>query len=186
MVHDRTRFFAAASAATQELADVAVPILGNAGTSASTRTFLESTGEALLKTNEQAVQQIQSGQMTGSGAELDNKLVHTEQTVVQQQLNDLQGKDPGAYGTAVKEINGLLNGKSSLTANALGALAGIVPGMTDKAYAGVLSGVRKSLGHDIDFRNQGDREAIGRALVQHVRQPGGCDVAGSRAYGCGH
>lgn len=52
------------------------------------------------------------------------------------------------------------------------------------AYADVLAGVRTSLGRDINFANQGDREAIGNALVQHVRQTGGCDVAGSRANGC--
>jgi len=46
---------------------------------------------------------------------------------------------------------------------------------TDKAYSTFLGGVRKSLGHNIDFANQKDREAIGNALVQHIRN-GGCDV----------
>ena len=108
-----------------------------------------------------------------------------EQTTVQKGLDNLNRSDPAAYGAAIKELNGLLNGKSSLPANALGALGGaLLP--TDKAYAQVLGGVRKSLGHDIDFANQKDREAIGRALAQHVRQTGGCDVTGDRAHGCGH
>jgi len=183
LVHNQTRFFAAASAATQELADVAVPVLGRAGTSQSTRDFLENTGEALLKVNQQAVLQVYNGQLSGSGAELDSKLVHIEQSTVQQGLNDLQSKDPGAYSTAIGEINGLLNGKSSLTANVGAAIGGVIL-PTDGAYADVLAGVRTSLGRDINFANQGDREAIGNALVQHVRQTGGCDVAGSRANGC--
>jgi RHS repeat-associated protein len=184
MVHDKTRFFAAASAATQELADVAVPGLGRAGTSPDTRAFLESTGQALLKVNTDAVSQIMSGQMSGSGPELDAKMVHLEQTAVQKGLDALRGADAGTYNTAISQINGLLNGKSSLTANALGALGSLVG--TDKAYAQVLSGVRKSLGHDINFANQKDREAIGNALVKHVRETGGCDVAGDKANGCGH
>ena len=36
---------------------------------------------------------------------------------------------------------------------------------TDKAYLGVLDGVRKQLGRNIDFSKQGDREAIGNALI---------------------
>jgi hypothetical protein len=43
---------------------------------------------------------------------------------------------------------------------------------------------RKSLEHDIDFANQQDREAIGNAVANHIRQTNGCDVAGDRAYGC--
>ena len=182
-VYSKTRFFAAASAATQELADVAVPGLGMAGTSASTRAFLESTGQAILRTNQQAISQIESGALTGSGSELDSKLVHIEQNTVQQSLNDFQSKDPTAYGAAIGQLNGLLNGNSTTAANALSAVGGFfLP--TDAAYGQVLSGVRQSLGHDIDFANQGDREAIGNALVQHIRQTGGCDVAGSRAHGC--
>ncbi|MBZ5538874.1 MAG: hypothetical protein LAO31_23250, partial [Acidobacteriia bacterium] len=50
----------------------------------------------------------------------------------------------------------------------------------------VLADVRKNLGHDINFANQKDREALGNALVNHVRQSGGCDVAGDKAAGCAH
>lgn len=183
LVHDKTRFFAAASAATQELADVAVPFFGSAGTSQGTRDFLENTGEALLKVNQQAVSQVINGELSGSGAELDSKLVHIEQNAVQKGLNDLQSNNPAAYGTAVSEINGLLNGKSSLAANVGAAIGGAVLS-TDGAYANVVAGVRSNLGRDINFANQGDREAIGNALAQHVRQTGGCDVAGSKANGC--
>ena len=183
MVVDKTRFFAAASAATQALADVAVPGFGRAGTSEDTRTFLESTGQALLKVNTEAVGQIMSGQMSGSGPALDAKMVNLEQSAVQKGLDGLKSANPSAYGTAIKEINGLLNGNSSTAANALKAIGGVLL-PTDKAYAQVLGGVRKSLGHDINFANQKDREAIGLALVQHVRQTGGCDVAGDKASGC--
>jgi hypothetical protein len=55
---------------------------------------------------------------------------------------------------------------------------------SDKAYAQILAGVRKSLGHDIDFANQKDREAIGNALAKHVRETGGCAVTDDKAHGC--
>jgi len=47
-----------------------------------------------------------------------------------------------------------------------------------------LAGVRKDLGRNIDFSKQGDREAIGNALIKHVRQTGGCDVNGKKQGGC--
>ena len=183
LVHDKTRFFAAASAATQELADVAVPGLGRAGTSPETRTFLENTGEALLAVNTRIVGQILSGQIGTSGPDLDAQIVHIEQNAVQKGLDDLNRTDPTAYGAAIKELNGLLNGKSTTTANALAAVGGFFfP--SDKAYAQILADVRKGLGHDIDFANQKDREAIGNALAQHVRETGGCVVTDNRARGC--
>jgi hypothetical protein len=37
---------------------------------------------------------------------------------------------------------------------------------------------------NIDFSKQGDREAIGNALIQHIRQTGGCDVNGKKQGGC--
>jgi hypothetical protein len=126
-----------------------------------------------------------SGQMSGSGPELDAKMVHLEQTAVQKGLDAFKSTNAGAYGAAINQINGLLNGKSSMTANALGSLGGLVL-PTDRAYAQVLGGVRKGLGHDINFANQKDREAIGNALVRHIRETGGCDVAGDKANGCGH
>jgi RHS repeat-associated protein len=181
LVHSKTRFFAAASAATQAMANVAVFGLGTAGTTSDTRRFLESTGETLLQVNTEAVGKIISGQM--SGPDLDAKMVHMEQTAVQKGLDGLKGTD--AYGAVIKEINGLLNAKSTIPANALAALGGVfLP--SDKAYAQVLAGVRESLGHDINFANQKDREAIGNALVKHIRETGGCVVTDDKAHGCGH
>jgi hypothetical protein len=57
--------------------------------------------------------------------------------------------DPTAYGAAIKEMNGLLNGKSSLSAEALGVLGRTFT--SDGPYGKTLVGVRKSLGHDIKF-----------------------------------
>lgn len=183
LVHNKTRFFGAASAATQAIADVAVPGLGRAGTSPETRAFLENTGEALLAVNTHIVGQILSGQIGTSGSDLDSQIVHREQNAVQKGLDDFKRSDPTAYGAAIKELNGLLNGKSTTSANALAALGGVfLP--SDKAYAQILAGVRKSLGHDIDFANQKDREAIGNALAKHVRGTGGCVVTDGKAHGC--
>lgn len=183
MVGGQTRFFAAASAATQQLADVAVPVFGEAGTSLTTRAFLEATGESLLRVNSLAVAAITAGLVPESGPALDAKLVHLEQDTVQKGLNDFQKTDSVGFKTAISKINGLLNGNSTMAANFLKAAGGFfLP--TDKAYGQILTGVRKSLGHDIDFASQKDREAIGLALVNHVRETGGCDVAGDKARGC--
>jgi hypothetical protein len=90
---------------------------------------------------------------------------------------------PPAYSDDVKEINSLLNSNGGILASALAGLSGaIFP--TDKAYADVLADVRNGLGHDIDFGNQQDREAIGNALANHIQQGNGCDLAGDRAHGC--
>jgi RHS repeat-associated protein len=173
LVGSKTRFFAAASAASQEIADVAVPGFGARAASPDTRAFLESTGQALEKVNLESAGKILSGQMTGSEEALDRSMVRREQTAVQRQLDQFKGSNPEGYGTAIKEINSLLNGTGAKT-QAL-VLGGNLLFSTDKAYSQFLGGVRKSLGHDINFANQKDREAIGNALVQHIRN-GGCDV----------
>jgi hypothetical protein len=49
---------------------------------------------------------------------------------------------------------------------------------TDVAMAGILSSVRKDLGHDIDFANQADREAMGNAIIKYIRETGGTAVTG--------
>lgn len=176
LVGSKTRFFAAASAASQEIADVAPPG-SSAVTSAGTRNFLETTGEALEKANLESAGRILSGEMTGSPEVLDRAMVHKEQTEVQNQLNKLNQTDAAGYGTAIKEINTLLNGNSAASKSLI--LGGNVLFDPDKAYSKFLSGVRKGLGHDFDFSNQKDREAIGNALVQHIRD-GGCDVTGDK------
>ena len=177
LVGSKTRFFAAASAASQELADVAVPGFGAMAASSGTRSFLESTGQALEKLNLEAAGQILSGQMTGSPGALDRAMVHREQTEVQKQLDQFKGANAEGYGTALKEINSLLNGTGAKTQGLV--LGGNLFFGTDKAYSQFLGGVRKSLGHDIDFSNQKDREAIGNSLVNHIRN-GGCDVTGDK------
>lgn len=143
-------------------------------TSAGTRNFLETTGQAVEKVNLESAGRILSGQMTGSPEVLDRAMVNKEQTEVQYQLNTLKQANPQAYGTAIKEINTLLNGSSAASRSLIFG-ANVLFG-TDKAYSTFLPGVRKGLGHDIDFSNQKDREAIGNALVKHIRE-GGCDVA---------
>jgi RHS repeat-associated protein len=184
LVYNKTRFFAAASAATQQIADVAVPILGTAGTSESTRAFLASTNATLEQVNTEAVGRILSGAMTGSGDQLDARMVRLEQSTVQKGLDNLKKSDPTAYGTAIKELNGLLNGQTSVAATVLGGIGRQFT--SDGPYAGVLAGVRKSLGRDIDFAKQKDREAIGLALVKYIREnpKGACSVTANEAHGC--
>ena len=96
--------------------------------------------------------------------------MHMEQTEVQKQLDSLNKSDSGAYAKTISEINSVLNpGIAGQVASSLFS--------TDRAFGGVLNGVRKSLGRNLDFSKQSDREAIGNALIQHLRQKGGCDVS---------
>jgi RHS repeat-associated protein len=173
-IQSQTRFFAAANAVSQALADVATPVSGFV-VSGQTASFLEGVGQNLEKLNQTEASAIQNGSL--SGPNLDQQLVHNEQSAVQGQLNNLQQSDPAAYTKTISEINGALNpgtfGQFLSTRLA-----------TDKAYAGVLDGVRKDLGRNIDFSKQSDREAIGNAVINHVRQTGGCDVNGKRQPGC--
>jgi hypothetical protein len=85
--------------------------------------------------------------------------------------------NPVAYKTLIAESNAGLNPTQDLR-----KLVSLFS--TDKAYLGVLDGVRQMLGRDIDFSKQGDREAIGNTLIQHIRKTGGCDVAGDKLQGC--
>jgi RHS repeat-associated protein len=172
-VQSKTRFFAAANAVSQALADVATPISGLL-VSKQTANFLEGVGQKLEKLNQAEASAIQNGSLKGSN--LDQQLVHTEQSAVQGQLDSLKQSDAAAYSKTITEINGSLNG---LVTKGLEQLTG-----TDRAYAGVLAGVRKDLGRDIDFSKQSDREAIGNALINHVRQTGGCDINGKKQPGC--
>jgi RHS repeat-associated protein len=133
LVGSKTRFFAAASAVSQELADVAVPGFGARAASPGTRAFLESTGQALEKLNLESAGQILSGQMTGSEEALDRSMVHKEQTEVQKQLDQFKGANSEGYGTAVKEINALLNGTGAKTQGLV--LGGNLLFSTDKAYS---------------------------------------------------
>ena len=185
LVHDKTRFFAAASAASQQIADVEMPIAGRLETSSTTRAFLESTGQALEKENIQVVGKILSGDIKAEGPQLDAQIVHKEQNIVQSQLDNFSKANPTDYKTAIKEINVLLNSKDSGGA-VLKGLVGLsnAAGTTDKAYSQVLDEARKSRGHALDFSNQKDREAIGIALANHIRKTGGCDVAGNKIQGC--
>jgi RHS repeat-associated protein len=177
-VRSQTRFFAAASAVSSALADVDAPgsnLIG--GISGQTASFLEGVGQKLEAFNEGEAHLIASGNLSGPG--LDQQLVHNEQTLVQGSLDSLKQSSPDAYNQTISQINGALNPGS----NTLSGFASTrFP--TDAAYAGVLDGVRKDLGRNIDFSKQGDREAIGNALVNHVRQTGGCDVTGSKGSGC--
>ena len=175
-IQSQTRFFAAANAVSQALADVNAPgssLIG--GISGNTASFLEGVGQNLEKLNQTEASAIQNGSLRGPN--LDQQLVHNEQSTVQGQLDALQQSNPGAYNTTISQINGALN------PGPVGQFAS-TRFSTDAAYAGVLDGVRKDLGRNIDFSKQSDREAIGNALINHIRQTGGCDVNGSKQAGC--
>jgi hypothetical protein len=177
-VKDKTYFFAAASAVsvafgTGDMGPGGILSRTFGPLSKSTQDFMGKVGQDLLQVNRGIAGEIQSGKL--SGADLDARIVNREQTKVQGALDSLKKSDPAGYDKLVKESNAGLNPTAGLRKLAVG---------TDKAYLGVLDGVRKSLGRDIDFARQSDREAIGNALIQHIRKTGGCDVAGDKLKGC--
>jgi len=179
-VSGQTRFFAAASAVSQALANADVGYNGFMSRvapqiSRSTQDFLGAVGQDLLQLNRSTAAKIQSGEL--SGPDLDSHMVHMEQSKVQEHLDNLKKSDSAAYQTLIKESNAGLNPTGAT--RWLGSRFG-----TDEAYLKVLDGVRKTLGRNIDFSKQSDREAIGNALIQHIRQTGGCDVGGERIQGC--
>jgi RHS repeat-associated protein len=63
-------------------------------------------------------------------------------------------------------------------------IAGAVGGLLNVVPMTLNIPNRNDLGRNIDFSKQSDREAIGNALINHVRQTGGCDVNGSNQAGC--
>ena len=121
-----------------------------------------------MKVNLDAVGRILSGAKNGSPATLDAQMVHMDQTGVQSQLDKLRHTDPDKYARIIKDINASLN--PGVFKSKLGKIAG-----SDRAFSAILDAVRAKLGRNIDFSIQSDREAIGNALIDHIRLTGGCD-----------
>ncbi|MEZ5886083.1 MAG: RHS repeat-associated core domain-containing protein [Paracoccaceae bacterium] len=174
----RTNFFGAASLTSRMLANIDEIELSFMSVSGETRGFLRTVGAALEPLNMKMTSAVRSGLLSGSN--LDYRLVHMEQSAVQQQLEKLKNTKPQVYERVLREINGLLNAKDGFSRWAGGLLG------ADGDYQDVLDRVREKLGHDIDFESQKDREAIGRELVDELerikkgRPEGwsGCDAAG--------
>ncbi|MGE0887065.1 MAG: RHS repeat domain-containing protein [Blastocatellales bacterium] len=187
-INKRTRFFAAAAAASQALAsgDTAEGF-ERAFLSTTTRAFLSVVGEELLKVNRDVIRTIQDGgSLTFPGPDptgpaLDAKLVRLEQSTVQNLLDNLKNANPDKYNTVIMENNALLNPSGFIMEAAMSSRISFA---TDKAFGKVLEAVRKDLGRNIDFARQSDREAIGLKLVEHIRKTGGCDVGGDKIGGC--
>jgi RHS repeat-associated protein len=169
---DKTRFFAAASATVQVLANLH---LSQTITLGLTRDFLQHVSAKLEKTNGSIAAEIRNA--TATGRELDHSTVHREQTVVQGELDALKKTSLFLYNHVIADINRVLNPDSVM--RFLGSIA-----ETDETYNRILDGVRSDLGRDIDFSIQSDREAIGKAVVDYIREHGGCDIAGSRIKSC--
>jgi RHS repeat-associated protein len=163
----KTRFFGAASLTTQYLADMESPIVGRY-VSDPTRQFMRQLSSELEKMNQGTALAIEHGSLSHSN--LDAVMVHKEQTAVQERLDALSNKDPKAYASMIKEVNGLLNPTGAM--NSASEVYGTFT--TNGVYLGILNGVRNSLGRDIDFSSQSDREAIGKAAIDYLNSLPGC------------
>ena len=171
----QTRFFSAAARTVEFLANFDYPIAGLIFTSSTTRSLLRTISSRLESANDNVAQQLAAGRL--GGRNLDARLVHDEQTLVQGSLESFAQSDPRGYASAIQEINGLLNG-GGLARFASTRIA------SDRSYTRVLDKVKDNIGRDIDYANQSDREAIGNALIADVKKSGFCDQTGTRIRVC--
>ncbi len=169
-VSGKTRFFGAAAATVRYLANNDLPLVGNV-ISDRAEAFLNRVSSNLATLNAQTFAGIRNGSI--SGANLDSKLVHLEQSRVQSMLDALPASERAAivgsinagFNSSLRDISGF--GSSS-----------------DRQYNQVLNGVAKDLGRPIDFGRQSDREAIGNGLIKSIRDSGACTQTGSRIPTC--
>lgn len=157
VVGGETRFFGAAALTVEYLADNDIFASRLLGPSAQAQDFLKSVSANLYGVNARAFSDIRAGRLSGPG--LDERMISKEQTRVQSMLNALSKESRAA-------IVGSIN--SAFASRVASFLSG--QNSRDAAYNKVLAGVAKNLGHAIDFGKQGDREAIGKALVDELRR----------------
>lgn len=141
------------------------------GPSAQAQGFLKQVSASLYSLNAEALSDIMAGRLSGPG--LDDRMISREQTRVQSMLDALPAEGRTAI---VQSIN------SAFASRVANFLSGI--NSHDSAYNAVVVSVAKALGRPIDFGNQSDREAIGKALVRELRNSGACTVTGSRIPKC--
>jgi uncharacterized protein RhaS with RHS repeats len=160
-VSGSTRFFGAAAATVQFLANTDIPgsdmanrLLG-LGVSSEASGFLHDVSRSLYAMNAKTYASLRDGSL--SGENLDAKLVHKEQSAVQAKLDALE---PEQKNRIIESINASFQDRS---------VAGLGSD-TDKSYIRVLDKVEVGLGRSIDFGKQSDREAIGNALIKDLRE----------------
>ena len=161
-VGNQTRFFGAAAATVEYLANNDIPLLGNM-ISDRAEAFLRDVSASLYAVNARAYAGIVDGSI--SGRNLDARLVHLEQSRVQAKIDALPASDR-------KAIIGSINSAFASFARGLAS----VGNENDARYNRVLDSVTNKLGRPIDFGKQSDREAIGNALIRDLRNSGACDA----------
>ena len=174
-VRGHTRFFAAASAISQALANTDA-WFGNALVDPGTRTSLLAVGGSLELLNRHIAESIQNGSL--SGPNLDAAIVHEEQTAVQRSLDELKQSDSDAYNQMISDANGLLNPGD------FAEVIGRTLNASDDAMLGILDKVRRDLGTNIDFGDQTHREALGNAVIEYIRRNDKCFVGGELVPRC--
>ena len=170
-VSSETRFFGAAARTVEFLADNDIFGSSLVGPSAQAQQFLEQVSVSLYPINAKAYADVRAGRLSGPG--LDNRLISMEQTHVQSMLDALPANDRAAI---VASLN------SAFASRVAAFLSG--QNSSNAAYNRVLAGVANDLGRPIDFGIQGDREAVGKALVADSRKSGACTITGSRIPWC--
>ena len=145
------------------LANLDIPGSIISGTiSESSHAFMENVSANLEKLNIKTMLSIESGELSSNN--LDARLVHLEQTNVQNMLDAFQNENPAAYSQLTQDLDNMFNGDTY----AARAMAAIYP--SDGAYQEVLDQVRSNHSGTIDFLDQSVREEIGLTLIQRLHR----------------
>ena len=116
----------------------------------------------LERFNSNIFEQVRNG--TLSGPNLDSFIVSMEQTYVEDMLTGMESK---TRKNLIAEMNVMMNDTSSEGGS---RFASGLFSKSDRSYITVIRGVRQNLGRDIDYSNQADREMVGRAMAEYLRQ----------------
>jgi hypothetical protein len=162
-----TRFFGAAAVTNTALVELFSRYGVDFFVSRFTSEFLASVGCLLERMNMELAGRIAAGAIEADN--LDDQLIASEQSAVQNCLAHLHSIDGAGYANTVVEIDRVLT-----FARCAGSPRKWFSGRA--AYARVLQHVADQLGRSASFALQNDRETIGRMLVRHLRGSalGGC------------
>jgi hypothetical protein len=158
-LHAKTRFFGAACATNHVLGHVA-SLRGAVICTEACTDWLSALGAALETTNLSMADAVNSGRLTGRA--LDERIVATEQSIVERSLQAARSSRLAPYAQLLLELDGLLNRQSWLSALHFSPVV--------RWYSRVLAGVRSELNSPIEFARQAHREAVGLALITAMRR----------------
>jgi hypothetical protein len=158
-LHSKTRFFGAACATNHVLGHLA-SLRGAIACTKGCTDWLSALGASLETTNLSIADAVNSGRLTGRA--LDERIVSTEQSIVERSLQDARRSRLTAYQQLLLELDALLNQQRWLSSLHFSPVV--------RWYSRVLAGVRFELKSPIEFARQIHRETVGMALISALHR----------------